>query len=101
MLLIVIKSTASNLNNIFNNFIDDVVINKLNTIYTNDSRNVIKINKLVKFNDSSHFTKKLEHTSSTFNNTTRQNHNNYEHNVIQEINKHITHINNYGTEIQY
>ena len=29
------------------------------------------------------------------NNITRHNHNNYEHNVIKKVNKHIKHINSY------
>ena len=32
---------------------------------------------------------------------TRHNHNNYEHNVIKKVHTHITHINNYDTEIDY
>ena len=33
------------------------------------------------------------------NDITRRNHNNYEHNVIKKVHKHIKHINNYDTEI--
>ena len=65
-------------------FIDDAVINKHNTIYTNDNITATKINKLVIFNDNNDFTKKIEHTSNTTNNFTRQNHNNYKHNVIRK-----------------
>ena len=35
------------------------------------------------------------------NNITRHNHNNYEHNVIEKVHKHIKHINNYDAEINY
>ena len=44
------------------------------------------------------FTKKIEHTSNIINNITRHSHNNYEHNVIKQVNKHIKHISSY-TEI--
>ena len=53
------------------------------------------------FNGNTHFTKKIEHTNNITNNITTHNHNNYEHNVINKVNKHITHLNNYGTEINY
>ena len=45
-----------------------------------------------------YFTKKIKHTSNISNAITRHNHNNYEHNVINEDNKHIKHTSNYGTE---
>ena len=35
------------------------------------------------------------------NNTTTHNHNNYEHNVIKKVYKHIKHINKYDTEINH
>ena len=47
------------------------------------------------------FTKKLEHESNITNNITRHNHNNYEHKTIKQANEHITHINNYDTELNY
>ena len=72
-----------NLKKTYYNLIDDAAINKHNTIYTNDTRNVTKINKL-DFNGSNYFTKNLEHTNDITNNITRLNHNNYEHNVIKE-----------------
>ena len=81
--------------------VDDVVINKHNTLHTNDNINVAKINKLVIFNDNNYFTKKTEHTNNITNNITRHNHNNYEHKVIKKVNKHIKHINNYDTEINH
>ena len=74
---------------------------KLNTISINDTYNVIKINNDVNFNDNNYSTKKIEHTTNITNNITRHNHNNYEHNVIKKVHKHITHINNYGTELNY
>ena len=45
--------------------------------------------------------RKTEHTNNITNNTTRHNHNNYEHHVIQKVNNHIEHISSYGTEINY
>ena len=63
-------------------FIDDVVIEKHNTIYTNGGTNVTQISKHVNFNGNGYFTKKVEHTNNITNNITRHNHNNYEHNVI-------------------
>ena len=59
------------------------------------------MNKLVDFNDNNYFTKKMEHTSNITDNITRHNHNNYAHNVIQKVNKHIKEFHNYDTEINY
>ena len=42
-------------------------------------------------------TEKNFNTSNITNNITRHNHNNYEHNVIKKVHKHIKHINNYDT----
>ena len=42
---------------------------------------------------------RIEHKNNITNNITRHNHNNYEHNVIKRINKHIKHINNYDTGV--
>ena len=53
---------------------------------------VTKINKLVDFTDNTYFTKKIEHKHNTTNNITRHSHNNYEHNVIKQVNKHTKHI---------
>ena len=50
------------------------------------------INSLILHNN--YYTKKIEHTSNITNNFTKHNHNNYEHNVIKTVNKHIKHINN-------
>ena len=47
------------------------------------------------------FTKNIEYTNNITNNITRHNHNNYEHNVIKKVNKHLKHINDYDTEINY
>ena len=63
----------------------DVVTNKHNAIHTNDNTNVTKINKLANFNGNNYFTQKTEHTNGINNNTTRHNHDNYEHNVIRII----------------
>ena len=79
---------VSNLKKSYYNFIDDVVINKHNTMHSNENTNVTEINKLFHFNDNNYFAKKIEHTSNTINNITRHNHNNYEHNVINKVNKH-------------
>ena len=49
---------ASNLKKPYYNFIDDVVVSKHNTLYTNGSISVIKINKLINFYDNIYFTKK-------------------------------------------
>ena len=46
-------------------------------------------------------TKKPENTNHTTINITRHNHNNYEHNVIKNINTYIKHIDNYDTDITY
>ena len=43
----------------------------------------------------------MEHTSNITNNVTRHSHNNYEHNVIKKVHKHINHINNYDTGMSY
>ena len=77
---------------------DDVVINKHNTIYTNDDRNVTEINKLVQFNGNGYFAKIIDNTNNITKHITRHDHNNYEHNVIKKVDTHITHINNYDTE---
>ena len=59
------------------------------------------MNKLVNFNDNSYFTKKIDHKNNITNNITRHHHNNYEHNVIKKVHKHIKHINNYDTEVNH
>ena len=74
---------VSNLKKSYCNFIDDVVINKHDTIHINGNTNVSKINKLVNFHDNNYFTKKIEYTNNVTNNITRHNHNNYEHNVMK------------------
>ena len=53
------------------------------------------------FNDNNYFAKEIEHNNNTTNNITRHNHYNYEHNVIKKVHKHIKHINNYYTVINY
>ena len=72
MLLILLQSKVPNIKKTVYNYIYDVVNTKRATIYTNDNINVNKINKLVNFNASNHFTKKLEHTSNKINKITRQ-----------------------------
>ena len=51
--------------------------------------------------DDNYYTKKIEHTTNITNNITRHNHNNCEHNIIKKVNRHITHINSYGAEINH
>ena len=71
------KIKRRNVKNAYYMFTNDVVINKHNTIDSNDAYNVTKMNKLVNFNDNTYSTKKIEHTNNITNNTTRHNHNNY------------------------
>ena len=74
-------------------------INKHNTINTNDTYNITKNNSLYNVTDNSYYTNKNFNTSNITNNITRHNHNNYEHNVIKHVRKHMKHINNYDTAI--
>ena len=60
MLLIFIKPTVSNPKNTYFNVTDDVVVNKHNTVNTNDNINVTTINKPVNFDRNSSFTKKIK-----------------------------------------
>ena len=101
MLLITAINKTPNVKKTCYNCINDFAINKHNTINTNDTHNVTKINKLVTFGDNDYFTKKIEHLSNITNNTTRHDHNKYEHNVIKKVHKHIKHIDNYDTEMNY
>ena len=78
-----------------------VFIHKHNTINTNGTYNITKNNSLYDVTANNYYTKKNVNTSNTTNNITRHNHNNYEHNVIKHVHKHIKSINNYGTEINY
>ena len=71
------------------------MIHKNNTIHTNGNRNVTKHNKLFNVTDDNYYTKKIEHTHNITNNITKHNRNNCEHNVIKQVNNHITHINTY------
>ena len=77
------------------------MIHKTNAIYTNDNRNVTQHSELVNITSINYYTKKIERTNDTTNNITKHNHNNYEHNAIKTVNKHITHINKYGNEINH
>ena len=94
-------TNTHNVKKTYYNFTNDVVINKHNTINTNDTYNISKTNNLLNITDNQYFTKKIEHKHNTTNSITRHNHNNYEHNVIKRINKHINHMNNYGTGVNY
>ena len=92
---------VSNVKKTYYNFTNDVLINKHNTINTDDTYNITKNNNLFNITDNNYYTKKNFNTSNITNNITRHNHNNYEHNVIKKVHKHIKHINNYDTEINY
>ena len=83
------------------NFSNGVAINKHNTLSTNDTYNISKTNNTFNTTDNQYFTKKIEHKHNITNNITRHNHKNYEHNVIKKVHKHIQHINNYDTEVNY
>ena len=76
-------------------------INKHNTINTNGTYNITKNNSLYNVTDNNYYTKKNFNTSNITNNITRHNHNNYEHNVIKKVHKHINNIHNFDTEINY
>ena len=59
MLLIIMKSTKFQiLKKSYYNLIDDVAINKYNTIHTNENTNVTEINKLVIFNGNKYGSKR-------------------------------------------
>ena len=90
-----------NVKKTYYNCTNDVVINKHNTINTNDTYNISKTNNIFNTTDNQYFTKKINSTSDITNNTTRHNHNNHEHNVVKKVHEHIKHINNYDTEINY
>ena len=90
-----------NVKKTFSNFTNDVAINKHNTININDTYNISKTDNLLNSTDNQYLTKKISSTSNITNNVTRHNHNNYELNVIKHFYKHIKHINNYGTKINY
>ena len=92
---------VSNVKKTYYNFTNDVLINKHNTINTDDTYNITKNNNLFNITDNNYYTKKIFNTSNITNNIKRHNHNNYEQNVIKKIHKHIKHINNYDTEINY
>ena len=62
---------------------------------------ISKTNNLLNVTDNNYYTKKNINTSNTANNITRHNHNNYEHNVIKNVQKHIKHVNSYGIEMNY
>ena len=76
-------------------------INKHNTINTNDTYNITKNKSLYNVTGNNYYTKKTFTTSNITNNITRHNHNNYEHNVIKQVHKHINHINSYDIEITF
>ena len=88
------KKTHYNSNN-------DVFINGHNAINTIDAYNITKNNSLYDVTDHNYYTTKNFNTSNITNTITIHNHNNYEHNVSNKVHKHIKHINNYCTEINY
>ena len=85
----------------FYSFTNDADINEHNTINTNVTHSITKINKLVNFNDNNYFTKEMEHNNTITNSITRHNHNKYEHDVIKKVHKPIKRIINHDTEINY
>ena len=76
-------------------------MNKTSNTSYNDTYNITKNNNLFSITDNNYYTKKNFNSHYITNNITRHNHNNYEHNVIKKVHKHIKHINNYDTEINY
>ena len=78
-----VKKAYYNLNN-------DIVINKHDAINTNDTYNITKSNNSLNDTDTNYYTKRNFNTSNIPNNITRHINNNYEHNVIKEVNKHNT-----------
>ena len=90
-----------NVKKTYYNFNDDIASNKTSNNYSNDTYNIIKTNNTFNTTDNQYFTKKINNTSTISNNITRHNHNSYEHTLIKKVHKHIKHINNYDTEINY
>ena len=90
----------SNVKQAYYNFNGDITLNKASNQYSNGTYNIIKTNNTFDTTDSQYFSKKIEHESIT-NNVTRHSRNNYEHNAINKVHKHIKHINNYDTGINY
>ena len=90
-----------NVNKTYYNYNNDVFINRHNTINTNVTYSITKDNRLYNVTDNNYHAKKNFNTSNTTNNITIHNHNNYEHNVIKRVHKHIKHIDNYDTERHY
>ena len=90
-----------NVKKTYYNFNNDVVTNKHNAININDTYNVNKTNNLLNITDNDYFTTKIEHKNNITNNITRHNHNNYEHNVIKKVHKHIKYIDKYDAEMNY
>ena len=98
------KYKVNNTHNVKKTYYDSnngVFINKHNTINTNDTYNITNNNNLYNVTDKKYYTETNFNTSNITNNITRHNHNNYEHNVIKKVYKHITHISNYDTESNY
>ena len=78
-----------------------VFLNKHSTINTNGTYNITKNNSLYNVTVHNYYTKKNFNTSNITNDIARHNHNNFEHNVIKHVHKHIKNINNHGTELNY
>ena len=78
-----------------------MTLNKTSNNYSDDTYNTIKTNNTFNTTDNQYFTKKINNTSTTSNNITRHNHNSYEHHLIKKVHKHIKHINNYDTGLNY
>ena len=95
------SSKINNANKTYYNFNDNITLNKASNTYSNDTCNKIKTNNTFNTTGNKYCTKKIHNTSSITNDTTRHNHNNYEHNVIKRISKQIKHIDNYDAEMNY
>ena len=90
-----------NVKKTYYNFNGDITLNKTSNNYSNGTYSLIKTNNTFNTTDNQYFTKKINNTSNITNNITRHNHINDEQNVTKKANKHIKHINNYDTEINY
>ena len=75
-----------NVKTTYYDFTNDVGTHKHNTINTNGTYNVIKLNWLILM--ITIILRKIEHNSNITNDITRHNHINCEHNVIKKVQKH-------------
>ena len=104
MMLLIITIKKNKINNVkktYYNCNDDITLNKTSNNYYNDTYNITKNDNTYNTTDNICFIKKKHNTSNSTNNITRYNHNIYEHYAIKKVNKHIKHVNNYDTGINY